>query len=114
MNWLKRFWWVLALFGVAVGIWIRRLRREADRARGLQAQKEIERTALQEHEDAGNKSRRARYDLNKSLEQSRQQWAARKAEMEQEIEHDDQKMADAWNRAFGRDSGKRRAEDSGE
>lgn len=111
---MKRFWWVLVLVVVAFGVWFRNWVRSAQRAEGLREQKEVERKALEEYQNIGNKGRAAKYELNKTLANSRSHWEEKKAQLEADIGQDKNKLADAWNRAFGRDPGAQRGEGAGE
>ena len=108
----KRFWWALALVVVVASFYLRSLQRRARLAEGLKDQRDIERTALEQYQHAGTKSRAVKAQLNQQLQTSRTVWTRKKAELEAEIAHDEQGLANAWNRAFGRDAGAKRTEQS--
>jgi len=112
-NLAKRFWWALALVGVAFAFYLRSIQRRARLAEGLKDQRDIERHALEEYQAASSKSRAAKARLNTQLQNSRDKWTQRKAELEVEIATDENGLANAWNRAFGRDAGAKRTEQSG-
>lgn len=112
-NLAKRFWWVLVLVGVAFSFYLRSIQRRARLARGLQDQRDIERHALEEYQAASSKSRAAKAQLNVRLQNARDKWTQRKAELETEIATDENGLANAWNRAFGRDAGSKRTEQGG-
>lgn len=113
-NLAKRFWWALALVVVAFSFYLRSLQRRARLAEGLKDQRDIERTALEQYQQNGSKSRAVKAQLNQQLQNSRSKWAQKKTEIETEIAHDEQGLANAWNRAFGRDGGAKRTEGQGD
>jgi cytochrome c biogenesis protein ResB len=113
-NLAKRFWWALVLVGVAFSLYLRSIQRRARLAQGLQAQRDIERMALEEYQAASSKSRAEKARLNVRLQNSRDKWTQRKAELEAEIATDENGLSNAWNRAFGRDAGAKRTEQSGD
>lgn len=112
-NLAKRFWWALVLVGIAFSFYLRSIQRRARLARGLEDQRDIERMALEEYQAANTKSRAAKAQFNVRLQNSRDKWTQRKAQLEAEIATDENGLANAWNRAFGRDAGSKRTEQGG-
>lgn len=98
---LTKGWWVLILVLGLVVYFIKRRANEAKLAEGLKAQRDIERKANEQYKTLGYKNRAARAQLNKEILQSRQDWAAKKKEIEDALTTDREARTRLWDRAFG-------------
>lgn len=100
-NYLKRFWWVLALIGLAIYVWLRARLREAERAAVLRQQLEIERTMREKIRTSESVSREQRRSYELEVEVGRAAVEAKKRELDVQVASDANALANAWNRSFG-------------
>jgi hypothetical protein len=100
-KYTKKFWWVLALIGVAFYAWLRAQLREAERAAVLRQQLEIERRFREQIRNSENISRDQRRQYELEVEVGRAAVEAKKRELDVQVAADANALADAWNRSFG-------------
>ncbi len=98
---LTKGWWVLILVFGLVAYYVKTKMNQAKLAEGLKAQRDIERRANEQYKTLGYKNRAARAQLNKEILQSRQDWIAKKKEVEDALRTDREARSKLWDRAFG-------------
>ncbi len=100
-KYVAKFWWILALVGVDLYVWIRARLREAERAALLRQQLEIESRMNIRLRDSDNISRTERREYERAMEVRRESVEIKKHELEAEASADARALADLWNRSFG-------------
>jgi hypothetical protein len=100
-GYVKRFWWVLALVGVALFLWLRGRLREAERAAVIRKQLDIEIQLRNKIQSLDVVSREARRKHEQEVEAGRAELEVKKQILETSSTADANYLADAWNRAFG-------------